>query len=76
VQSLRDSLRLYFEQEIAAGRLRMPSATLASTQFFMMIFGDLVMRVSSGNQRNPDPEALRAQALAAVDVFLYGALPR
>ena len=76
VQSVRTDLENYFEQEISAGRMRMASASLASTQFFMMVFGDLVMRVSSGNQRNPDPDELKAQALAAVEVFLYGALPR
>ena len=76
VQSVRETLRLYFEQEISAGRMRMPSATLASTQFFMMVFGDLVMRVSSGNIRHPELDELKAQSLAAVDVFLYGTLPR
>ena len=76
VQSVRDSLRLYFEQEISAGRLRLPSAMLASTHFFLMVFGDLVMRVASGNLRHPDLEELKAQALAAVDIFLHGALPR
>ena len=76
VQSVRNDLDLYFQQEINAGRMRMPSASLASTQFFMMVFGDLVMRVSSGNLRNPDPDELKAHAQSAVDIFLHGALPR
>ena len=76
VQSVRDNLRVYFEQEIHAGRLRLPSAALASTHFFMMVFGDLVLRVASGNLLQPNIEELKAQALAAVDTFLHGALPR
>lgn len=76
VQAVRDDLTSYFEQEISAGRLRMASARRASTHFFMMAFGDQVMRVSSGNLRTPDVEELKAQAQAAVDIFLHGALPR
>lgn len=76
VQSVRNDLDLYFQQEISAGRMRMASASLASTQFFMMVFGDLVMRVSSGNLRTPDLDELKADAQAAVDIFLHGALPR
>ena len=76
VQAVRDDLTSYFEQEISAGRMRMASASLASTHFFMMVFGDQVMRVSSGNLRNPDLDELKSNARAAVEVFLYGALPR
>ncbi len=76
VASVRSTLSDYFEQEIAAGRLKMPSAPVAASQFFMMLFGDLVIRISSGNLRDPDPEELRSYALSAVDMFLHGALPR
>ncbi len=76
VAAVRGSLSEYFEQEIAAGRLKMPSPALAASQFFMMLFGDLVIRVSSGNLQNPDPEELRTYAQSAVDLFLHGALPR
>lgn len=76
VESVRGNLTEYFEQETAAGRLIMPLASMAASQFFMMVFGDLVMRISSGQLRNPDPEALRQYAIGAVDLFLYGALPR
>jgi hypothetical protein len=49
---------------------------MAASQFFMMLFGDLVIRISCGNMRDPDPEELRSYALNAVDMFLHGALPR
>lgn len=76
VSSLRNTLRDYFEQEVAAGRLNMPSPTLAASHFFMMLFGDLVIRISSGNKTLVDVEELRAHALDAVDIFLHGTLPR
>lgn len=76
VASVRGSVSDYFEQEMAAGRLRIASASMASSQFFMMLFGDLVIRISCGNLRDPDPEELRNYALGAVDLFLHGALPR
>ena len=75
VAAVRGRLRGYFEQEVAAGRLKMVSPTMASSQFFMMLFGNLVVRVSSGKPK-PDPEELKAYAQAAVDLFLRGALPR
>lgn len=76
VASVRETLSAYFEQEIAAGRLKMASASMASSHFFMMLFGDLVIRISCGNLHDPDPEELRQYALGAVDMFLHGALPR
>jgi hypothetical protein len=76
VAAVRGSLREYFEQEVAAGRLKIASPATASSQFFMMLFGDLVIRVSSGNLKEPDADELRAYAQAAVDLFLHGALPR
>jgi AcrR family transcriptional regulator len=76
VAAVRGSLREYFEQEVAAGRLKLESPTMASSQFFMMLFGDLVIRISSGNLKKPDAHELRAYAQAAVDLFLHGALPR
>lgn len=76
VGALRSHLCEYFKQEVAAGRLRMSSPTMAASQFFMMLFGDLVMRISSGNLQQIDATELRAYARDAVDNFLYGALPR
>lgn len=76
VASVRGTLSDYFEQEMAAGRLKIASAPMAASHFFMMLFGDLVIRVSCGNLHDPDPEELRQYALGAVDVFLHGALPR
>ena len=76
VAAVGGKLREYFEQEVAAGRLNIASPTTASSQFFMMLFGDLVIRVSSGNLKEPDAEELRAYAQAAADLFLHGALPR
>jgi AcrR family transcriptional regulator len=76
VASVRGTLSDYFEQEMAAGRLKIASAPMAASHFFMMLFGDLVIRVSCGNLHDPDPEELRQYALGAVDMFLHGALPR
>lgn len=66
----------YLDHEIGAGRLALRSPATASSQFFMMIFGELVIRAASGNQPNPDPETARNEARAAIDLFLHGALPR
>jgi AcrR family transcriptional regulator len=66
----------YLENEIAAGRLALRAPAVASSQFFMMIFGELIIRVASGNRANPDPAIARVDARAAVDLFLHGALPR
>ena len=76
VAAVRTSLADYFVQEVEAGRLKLASPSLAASHFFMMLFGDLVMRVSSGNLKNPDPEELRLYAQSAVHLFLHGALPR
>jgi len=76
VAAVRTSLAEYFEQEMAAGRLKLASSSLAASQFFMMLFGDLVIRVSSGNLKEPDPQELRSYAQNAVELFLHGALPR
>ncbi|HZW17599.1 MAG TPA: TetR/AcrR family transcriptional regulator [Luteimonas sp.] len=66
----------YLENEIAAGRLSLRAPAIASSQFFMMIFGELMIRVASGNLANPDIAVAREEARAAVDLFLHGALPR
>jgi len=66
----------YLEHEIAAGRLALRAPAIAASQFFMMIFGELIIRVASGNRANPDSEIAREEARAAVDLFLHGALPR
>ena len=66
----------YLEQEIAAGRLSLATPKIAASQFFMMIFGELLIRVASGNLASPDPAMARTEARAALDLFLHGALPR
>lgn len=76
VASLRDSLSDYFRQESDAGRLRIADPDMAASQFFMMLLGDLVLRVSCGNLHDPDPAQLRVYAAGATDLFLHGALPR
>lgn len=76
VEWVRNNLAEYFEQETAAGRLNIACPRTASSQFFMMVFGDMVIRISSGYDRDPDQDALRAYARSAVDLFLRGALPR
>lgn len=76
VGALRSRLCDYFEHEVAAGRLRMASPILASTQFFMMLFGDVLIRISSGNLQRIDPTELRLHARDAVENFLHGTLPR
>ncbi|MEP6908505.1 MAG: TetR/AcrR family transcriptional regulator [Pseudoxanthomonas sp.] len=76
VQSVQSKLAEYFKQETAAGRLDLPAPALAASQFFMLVFGDLVIRISSGHLRDPDPEALSHYAQSAVELFLRGALPR
>lgn len=76
VAAIRERLGAYFEQEAAAGRLQFASPALASHQFFMMLFGDWIIRIACGNLQNGDGEALRAYTQEAVDLFLHGALPR
>jgi AcrR family transcriptional regulator len=76
VASVRGNLSDYFAQEVAAGRLKMASPAMAAGQFFMMLFGDMIVRIASGNVQEPDREQLKAYALDAADLFLHGALPR
>lgn len=76
VATVQGKLAAYFKQEAGAGRLRMASPELAANQFFMMLFGDWVIRISCGNLYETDAAALRAHAMQAVDLFLHGALPR
>jgi len=76
VASVRSTLSRYFELQIAAGRMKMTCPAAASNQFFMMLSGDVILGISSGHVREPDPVQLREHALGAVDTFLYGTLPR
>ena len=76
VASIRRTLEDYFEQQVAAGRLQLPSPKAAAAQFYMSLFGDQVLRLAAGGPQLPDVDTLEAQALAAVDLFLQGALPR
>ncbi len=76
VTTIRRTLADYFEQQVAAGRLRLASPKAAAAQFFMSLFGDQIIRLASGASKLPDVETLEAQALASVEFFLQGALPR
>lgn len=76
VAETRGILTRYFQQEMDNGHLRLNSAEAAATQFYMMMFGNLIIRVASGYLDKLDPVALREQALANVELFLQGALPR
>ena len=42
----------------------------------MSLFGDQGLRLAAGGPHLPDVDTLEAQALASVDLFLQGALPR
>ena len=76
VAAVRERLASCFEQEIAGGRLRLRNAETAATQFFMMLFGDWMMRIACGYQHEIGAEDLREYAREAVETFLHGALPR
>lgn len=76
VAETRGILTRYFQQEMDNGHLKLASAEGAATQFYMMMFGNLIIRVASGYLDKLDPTALREQALANVELFLRGALPR
>ncbi|MGN6225438.1 TetR/AcrR family transcriptional regulator [Pseudoxanthomonas sp.] len=76
VAETRGILTRYFQQEMDNGHLKLNSAEAAATQFYMMMFGNLIIRVASGYLDKLDPTALREQALANVELFLQGALPR
>ncbi|WP_368564950.1 TetR/AcrR family transcriptional regulator [Pseudoxanthomonas sp. UTMC 1351] len=76
VTTARKTLTDYFQQEVDAGRLQLASPKAAAAQFYMSLFGDQIVRLASGNTNIPDPETLESRALAAVDLFLHGALPR
>ena len=76
VAETRGILTRFFQQEMDAGHLKLNSAEAAATQFYMMMFGNLIIRVASGYLDKLDPASLREQAVANVDLFLQGALPR
>jgi AcrR family transcriptional regulator len=76
VASIRSTLAEYFEQQVAAGRMQLASPKAAAAQFYMSLFGDQIVRLAAGSNQLPDVDTLEAQALAAVELFLQGALPR
>lgn len=76
VASIRSTLADYFEQQVAAGRMQLASPKAAAAQFYMSLFGDQIVRLAAGSNQLPDVDTLEAQALAAVELFLQGALPR
>lgn len=76
VAETRAILTAFFQQLIDAGQLKLPSAEAAAGQFYMMMFGNVIIRVASGYLDRVDAEELKAQAMMSVDMFLHGALPR
>ncbi len=76
VSETRRILTSYFQQQMDAGHLNLHSAEAAANQFYMMMFGNLIIRIASGYVDRADPEEIRTQALISVDLFLHGALPR
>lgn len=76
VAETRAILTAYFQQQMDAGRLNLPSAEAAASQFYMMMFGNIIIRIASGFLNRVDADDLRTQALMSVDMFLQGALPR
>jgi AcrR family transcriptional regulator len=76
VASIRSTLADYFEQQVAAGRMELASPKAAAAQFYMSLFGDQIVRLAAGSTQLPDVDTLEAQALAAVELFLQGTLPR
>jgi AcrR family transcriptional regulator len=77
VASLVGTLAQYLQTAHEAGSLRLhDTAEATATQFFAMLFGDLVLRTASGYLENPSGEAQQAYAQRAVETFLYGVLPR
>ena len=59
---------------VIRGRLASPKA--AAAQFYMSLFGDQIFRLAAGSHHLPDVDTLEEQALASVELFLQGALPR
>lgn len=76
VASIRATLADYFEQQVAAGRMQLASPKAAAAQFYMSLFGDQIVRLAAGSNQLPGVDTLEAQALAAVELFLQGTLPR
>ena len=76
VASIRATLADYFAQQVAAGRMQLASPKAAAAQFYMSLFGDQIVRLAAGSTQLPDVDTLEAQALAAVELFLQGTLPR
>lgn len=76
VAETRAILTTFFQQQIDSGQLNLPSAEAAASQFYMMMFGNVIIRVASGYLDRVDAEELKAQAMLSVDMFLHGALPR
>ena len=56
--------------------MQLASPKAAAAQFYMSLFGDQIFRLAAGSHHLPDVDTLEAQALASVELFLQGALPR
>jgi hypothetical protein len=56
--------------------MQLASPKAAAAQFYMSLFGDQIVRLAAGSTQLPDVDTLEAQALAAVELFLQGTLPR
>ena len=72
----QQQLRRYFERERDAGRLRVEAPDIAASQFYMMVFGGVILRSINGMLSAADIPEIQAQARQAVAVLLHGLLPR
>ena len=65
----------YLDKQMQLGHLKLPSsADVAASQFCMILFGDIIIRVSCGNILFPDAKEARARAKAGLDLFMHGVL--
>ncbi|MCL7713702.1 TetR/AcrR family transcriptional regulator [Stenotrophomonas mori] len=65
----------YFARETRAGRLAIDDPDAAADQFYMLVFGGLVIRSISGRVGGEHLPQAQARARSAVQLFLKGALP-
>lgn len=72
----QQQLSRYFERERDAGRLQVDAPEIAASQFYMMVFGGVILRSINGMLSPADVPEIQAQARQAVAAFLRGLLPR
>lgn len=75
IQPTEKVLTEYFEREKRIGSLLIESPTDASSKFYLMIFGGLIMRTVNGRILAEDLPVVQAEVRNAVSIFLHGILP-